>query len=185
MKLWTSRLSSSWMNEISGHQMLMDDLFPKHRSEWEREIRSVLLGGTKLWTSRLALHGWTRYHNTCYWWMISFQNTVKRESERELHSNTFCTTRFPLHEWMKLWWHLLLMDDIFPKHKSEWSSLCTFEEWKYVLADDLFMDEWNCGWMISLFQEWNSLHSGITHERKIGYCKGESYGRDASGKIIY
>ncbi len=153
--------------------MSMDDLFPKHSQASEREIHFALLGGTKLWTSRLALHGWTRYQDNRCRWMISFQNTVKRESEREreLHSH-FLYYEIP-SSWMNgIWWHLLLMDDLFPKHKSEWSSRCTFGEWKYVLADDLFMDEWNCfdGW--SLYSRNETPYIVVTHGRKIGYCRG-------------
>jgi hypothetical protein len=69
-------------------------------SDRARERFTSHFWGGRNYGSRLALHGWTGYHDTCNWWMISFQNTVKRESERELHSHTFCTTRFPLHEWM-------------------------------------------------------------------------------------
>jgi hypothetical protein len=116
-------------------------------------------------------------------WSLSKTQSSERARESFIHTLFVLRDSLFMNEWMKLWWHLLLMDDLFPKHKSEWSSLWTFEEWKYVLADDLFMDEWNCGWMISLFQEWNSLYSGITHERKIGYCRGKVTAEMPAGKL--
>jgi hypothetical protein len=153
----------------------MDDLFPKHNQASEREIHFALFKGTTLLTGRLALHGWTRYHDTCYWWMISFQNTVKRESERERERASF--TLFVLRDslFINEWNMMTSAIDGWSLSKTQKRVIFTVHFWGMKVCTSRrtfsWMNETVDGW--SLCSRNETPYIVVTHERKIGYCRGK------------